>query len=166
MSLTETLPPDKVIGTPAEPRRGSWVQTERKGHEAWSQLVLKLPRAAALLHILVSRMGERNAVVIPQKLLAKMMGIHDRTVQRGIADLVAGKWIQVVRLNGPGTVCAYVINDRVAWGQPREQLCLSMFSATVVADICDQDDLQLDIGELRKIPIIYQAKEELKEAYQ
>lgn len=156
----ESLPPDKLLGLSAESRRGAWVQTERKGHEAWATLAMRAPRAAALMHIFVSRMGERNAVVIPQKLLAKMLGAHERTVQRGVADLVAGRWIQVVRLNGPGTVCAYVVNDRVAWGQPRDQLCLSTFSATVVADVEEQAEV-FNAAELRKIPLLYAGERQM-----
>ncbi|MNM83958.1 hypothetical protein D3C81_960300 [compost metagenome] len=33
--------------------------------------------------------------------------------------LEAERWIQIVKMNGPGTVAAYVVNDRVAWSQPR-----------------------------------------------
>lgn len=157
----ESPPHDKPLGLSADFRRGAWVQTERRGHEAWATLAVRSPRAAALMHIFVSRMGDRNAVVIPQKLLAKMLNSHERTVQRAIADLAHDKWIQVVRLNGPGTVCAYVVNDRVAWGQPRDELCLSTFSATVVADICEQTDTALEMGELRKIPMLYAGQRQL-----
>lgn len=154
-------PPDKSIGLPAESKTGTWVQTERKGHEAWAVLTVRKPRAAALMHLLVSKMGSRNAVVVPQKLLAKLLGTHERTIQRGVADLVAGKWIQVVRLNGAGTVCAYVVNDRIAWGQPRDQLCTSTFSATVIADIDEQTPAALEAGELRKIPMLYPGERQL-----
>ena len=113
------------------------------------------------MHLLVSKMGSRNAVVVPQKLLAKLLGTHERTIQRGVADLVAGKWIQVVRLNGAGTVCAYVVNDKIAWGQPRDQLCTSTFSATVIADLDEQTHDALEGGELRKIPMLYPGERQL-----
>lgn len=159
-----TKPPStdkKKIGVSANSKTGTWVQTERKGHEAWALLAVKKPRASALMHILVSKMGSRNAVVVPQKLLAKMLGTHERTIQRGIADLVAGKWIQVVRLNGAGTVCAYVVNDKIAWGQPRNQLCTSSFSATVIADFDEQTGSTTEAGELRKIPMLYPGERQL-----
>ncbi|WP_340070673.1 helix-turn-helix domain-containing protein, partial [Klebsiella pneumoniae] len=93
--------------------------------------IARKPRAAMLLHHLVAQMGHQNAVVVSQKTLAKMMGVTDRTVRAAITDLVAERWVSVVKLNGPGTVSAYVVNDRVAWGQPRDQLRLSVFSAAV-----------------------------------
>lgn len=148
------LPVVPELGAPATHKPGQWVQTERKAHEAWARLISKKPRAAELLHHMVAQMGHQNAVVVPQKVLAQLMGRSLDTVQRAIRDLVAEKWIEVVKL-GPGTVAAYVVNDRVAWGQPRDQLRLSMFSATVVADFADQDQPALPHADLRRIPTLY-----------
>lgn len=151
----------KTIGIPAKHKPGQWVQTERKAHEAWANLISRKPRAAELLHHLVAQMGHQNAVVVSQKVLAQMMGRSLRTVQYAIADLVAERWVSVVKLNGPGTVSAYVVNDRVAWGQSRDQLRLSMFSATVVADYDDQDESLLGHDELRRIPTLYPGEQQL-----
>ena len=150
-----------AIGAPATSNRATWVQTERKAHEAWAWLSMRKPRAAALMHHLVAKMGHQNAVVVSQKTLAKLMGCHLETVKRAITDLVAERWIQVVQLNGPGTVCAYVVNSRVAWGQSRDELRLSMFSAVVVADAEDQDPAALDNTELRRIPMLFPGEQQL-----
>ena len=150
-----------AIGTPVNHRPGQWVQTERKAHEAWAGLIARKPRAAMLLHHLVAQIGQQNAVVVSQKTLAKMMGVTDRTVRAAIADLVAERWISVVKLNGPGTVSAYVVNDRVAWGQSRDRLRLSVFSAAVVADFEDQEEALLGHGELRRIPVLYPGERQI-----
>jgi hypothetical protein len=150
-----------AIGVPAKNKPGQWVQTERKAHEAWANLIARKPRAAMLLHHLVAQMGHQNAVVVSQKTLGKLMGVTDRTVRSAVADLVAERWIQVIKMNGPGTVAAYVVNDRVAWGQPRDQLRLSVFSATVVADAEDQDTLTLEHAGLRRIPSLYPGEMQL-----
>ena len=142
------------IGRQVVSAKKTWVQTERAAHEAWAGLIARAPRAAMLLHHFVAIMG-KNAVVISQKTLAKMLGVTDRTVRSAIADLVAQRWISVVKLNGPGTVSAYVVNDRVAWGERRDNLPLSVFSATVVADQEDQEGALLGHGELRRIPSLY-----------
>ena len=149
------------IGTPAKNKIGQWVQTERKAHEAWASLIGRKPRAAMLLHHLVAQMGHQNAVVVPQKVLARLLKCSQETVKRAVADLVAERWVQVVKLNGPGTVNAYVVNDRVAWGQPRDQLRLSAFSATVVADHDDQDPATTDSTTLRRIPTLYPGEQQL-----
>lgn len=145
----------KEIGKPGPiATRNTWVQTERKAHEAWAELIGKKPRAAQLMHHLVACMGQQNAVVISQKLLSQMMGVTDRTVRSAVSDLVANKWISVVKLHGPGTVSAYVVNDKVAWGESRNNLHLSVFSANVIADRSDQD-LQLLGSDLRRIPTLF-----------
>lgn len=152
----------KSLGTKAITRPGTWVQTERKAHEAWGDLALKSPRAAALLHRLVAHMGHQNAVVINQKTLAEIMGCTVRTVQRAVADLVADKWIQAVNLGGAGTINVYVVNDRVAWGEKRSmQPHVSVFSAAVVARADEQDAITLDGPDLRRIPMLYPGEQQL-----
>lgn len=140
---------------------GTWVQTERVAHEAWAGLIARKPRAAQLMHLLVAQMGQQNAVVVSQKTLAKLMKCSLRTAQYAIADLSTERWIQVVKMNGPGSVAAYVVNDRVAWGQPRDQLRLSVFSATVIADAEDQTDDTLGSADLRRIPLLYPGERQL-----
>lgn len=148
------------LGVPIQHKPGQWVQTERKAHEAWANLIARKPRAAELLHHLVAQMGHQNAVVVPQGVLAKLMGRSLDTVQRAVRDLVAERWIQVVRI-GKGKEAAYVVNDRVAWGQPRDQLRLSVFSATVIADLADQDTASLDHVDLRRIPALFPGERQL-----
>jgi hypothetical protein len=149
-----------AIGKSSAYKPGQWVQTERKAHEAWAKLISRKPRAAELLHHLVAQMGDQNAVVIPQKVLAQLMNRSLPTVERAVRDLVTERWIQVVRL-GKGKEAAYVVNDRVAWGQPRDQLRLSAFSATVVADLEDQDTASLDHADLRRIPTLFPGERQL-----
>ncbi len=154
------MPNPIVMGKSSAHKPGQWVQTERKAHEAWAKLISRKPRAAELLHHLVAQMGEQNAVVIPQKVLAQLMGRSLPTVERAVRDLVSERWIQVIRL-GKGKEAAYVVNDRVAWGQPRDQLRLSVFSATVVADLADQDTASLDHVDLRRIPTLFPGERQL-----
>lgn len=151
----------KALGVPAASGRATWVQTERKAHEAWGRLAGKNPRAAALMHHLVARMGDQNAVVISQKTLAALLGVSVDTVKRGLQMLVAEKWIQIVKLNGPGTVAAYVVNSQVAFAERRETLHMALFSANVVADAADQDAATLTHGELRKIPMLFPGETQL-----
>ena len=54
----------KELGTPVSSGPRTWVQTERAAHEAWGNLTMKSPRAAALMHQLVANMGHQNAVVV------------------------------------------------------------------------------------------------------
>ncbi|MCB5946068.1 helix-turn-helix domain-containing protein [Acidocella sp. KAb 2-4] len=128
--------------------------------EAIGGLMSRKPTAARVLFKLIEYMGDRNAVVVSQKALAKMLEISDRTVKTAIADLTAERWIQSVKL-GPGTVNAYVINSRVAWAQKRDELRLSLFHATVVADHADQDLITMDDAPLRTVPVLYPGERQL-----
>ena len=157
-----TAPPEKLgrkAQIKAHEHGGSWVQTERSGHEAWARLAIKSPIAAAVMHTLTARMGDKNAVVISQKTIAALLGVTDRSVRTAVQLLTAEQWVQVIRLNGPGTVCAYVVNSRIAWAERRDKLCLSVFSANVVADADDQ--ISLDHGQLRQIPSLFVGERQL-----
>lgn len=136
------------------------MQTERAAHEAWAGLIGRKPKAAALLHHLVARMGRQNAVVVSQKVLATLVGCSVDTIQRSLQVLEAERWIQIVRI-GKGKEAAYVINDRVAWGQPRDQLRLSSFSATVIADAADQEPIALGAEPLQRIPALFAGEQQL-----
>lgn len=161
MKNAQGFAPPPAIGTPAKNEPGKWVQTERKAHEAWAELIGRKPRAAALLHHLVAQMGHQNAVVVSQKILSKLMGCSLRTVQYAVADLEAEQWIQIVKMNGPGTVAAYVVNDRVAFQGKRENMRFSLFSAAVIADADDQDAATLAHSDLRRMPSLFSGERQL-----
>lgn len=157
-------PPDSrnPVGASVVAGPKTWVQTERAAHEAWGRLTMKSPRAAAVMHHLVANMGQQNAVVIPQKTLARLVGCNERTVRRALDDLVEGNWIQVVQLGHAGTVNAYVVNAAVAWGEKRELIGqLAIFHARVVADAADQPTGSLERRELRRIPTLYPEERQL-----
>jgi len=148
--------PPTPLGAPVAADPKHWVQTERAAHEKWARLTIRTPIAAAILHKLVAVMGHQNAAVIPQKTLARMVGCHPRSVANAINTLVAEKWIQVVQIGPRGTVNAYVVNDRVAWGEARDLMPrLSAFSAVVIAEEADQDQTTMDQAPLNRIPFLY-----------
>src|SRR5260364_314064 len=148
------------IGVQVKNKPGQWVQTERKAHEAWANLIARKPRAAMLMHHLVAKMGHQNAVVISQKTLSSLW--EQAYGRPNMLFLISRQKNGFkLRMNGPGTVSAYIVNDRVAWGQARDQLRLSVFSATVVADIEDQDATTLQHDDLRRIPSLYPGERQL-----
>ena len=135
---------------------GNWVQTERAAHEAWGALIAKAPKAAQIMHVLVARVGEHNAVVVSQSTLMKLTRASRRTVQRALTVLVEDRWIEVRQVGQNGTVNAYIINDRVAWTGKRDGIRYSLFSASVIVSDEEQPDRdQLGQQEpLRRIPSI------------
>ncbi len=130
------------------------MQTERAAHEAWAALMRSSPRAAELMHHLVARVGEHNAVVISQDDLARMMGKSKRTVIRAAQDLAEANWIEIRQVGRSGGVNAYVINDRVAWSGKRDGIRYSLFSANVILSDKHQPDAE-KLGNqqpLRQLP--------------
>ncbi len=148
------------LGTRAKNQHGQCVQTEYKAHGAWANLIARKLRAAELSHHLIAHMGRQNAVVVPQRVLAKVMERSLDTVQRAVRDLFAVRWIQIVRISS-GKEAAYVANDREAWRQAHGQLRLSVFSATVITDTEDQNTASLDHVDLRRIPTSFPCERQL-----
>lgn len=132
--------------------RGTWVQTERAGHEAWAQLIHKNHRAAQLLHILVSKMDEKAALVASHKVLSDLCGVSIMTVRRSLAVLVEQNFIQTVRIGSErGGVLGYIVNSRIAWADSRDNLKYSSFSARVLVSSAEQT-APLEGPDLHQVP--------------
>ena len=147
------------LGVPDGTSRKTWVQTDRDAHVEWDGLIARSPIAARLAHRLVALMGSQNAVVVSQKTLATLLGCAERTVRYAVKELVAGRWIQVVRVGAAGPIHAYIVNDQIAWGEKRELIGrLSLFSARVVAAEAEQP-AAVEPVQLRRIPVLFPASE-------
>lgn len=150
---TRSIDPDSLKKAAKKP----WVQTDREVHEAWSELISSSPTAARLAHILVANMDNHNAVVASQATIGELMAmqgqkpVHRHTIRKAIQKLVEGKWIEVRQIGGKGGALAYIINDRVAWDRPRDQLRHSTFSANVILSSSEQLDEGTFDEPLRKI---------------
>jgi len=142
---------EKEVGLTSAPR-GAWVQTERAAHERWAKLSLSNPRASAVLHVMLSKMGRHNALVVSQKALSKMCGCSVRTLQYALKSLKDQNWIEVRQIGPTGTANAYIINDRVAWSGKRDGIRYSLFSAAVLVS----DDEQPDKDEIGNQPSLEQ----------
>ncbi|KJZ31267.1 replication protein [Paracoccus sp. S4493] len=148
---------------PQKPPHGSWVQTERAAHEAWAALITRSPVAARAMHVLTSRVGEHNAVILSQEALSNLVGCSERRLRDAVKLLAAENWIEIRRIGGRGTVNAYVINDRVAWAGARDGRRYSLFSATVIAVDDEQPDAN-ELGQqapLRQLPTMYPGEGQL-----
>jgi hypothetical protein len=148
---------------PDRQRRSRWVQTERAAHEAWALLTRKSALAAQIMHLLVARVGEHNAVVISQGTLAALTGASRRGVQKALRILIDDRWIELRQIGDRGTINAHVINDRVAWSGKRDGIRYSLFSAVVVLSEDEQPDRD-ELGRqepLRRVPSLYSGEQQL-----
>lgn len=136
----------------ATPKKDShhFVQTKMDSHRAWAHLCIKEPRASAVLHLLCSLMKYDHdpAIVISQKLIAKLLGCSERTIRRAVQVLEDNRWFEVERI-GSGNVNAYKLNKRVAYANGRDDTRYGVFSATVVVDQADQGEISEE--DLREV---------------
>lgn len=92
-----------------------------------------------------------NAVTISNEALSKILGISKRTVVRATKHLKENQYVQVIKI---GTSNTYVVNEQIAFagsaGQRR-----AVFSATVVAHECDQEEGWDEVKKLKAVPVIY-----------
>jgi hypothetical protein len=153
---------NKVIGVTTPPA-GTWVQIDRKAMEKWAKLTIENPRAAQLMHVILSNMGRNNAVVASQSTLAKMAGCCDRTVRRSLQVLKERNWVEVRQIGSTGAANAYIINDRVAWTGKRDGIRYSLFSASVLVSDDEQPDRdQLDNQPpLDEIPAMFAGEQQM-----
>lgn len=154
-----------MTNLPAKQLRGTWVQTERAAHEAWAHfLSLKGAVAASrVMHLLLARMGDNNAVVISQKAIAGLLSCDVRTVRRAVSMLKEHNWLEIRQIGDRGTVNAYVVNDRVAWTGKREGIRYSLFSAAVVISEDEQPDRD-ELGQqnaLHRVPDMFLGERQL-----
>lgn len=149
---------------PVTPSRQTFVQTERKAHINLGKLTMKHPTAGAILNTLVGLMDRQCAVCIAHETISKMLGgIHRTTIIKAMKVLKEGNWIQQVQIGRRGTVNVYLVNSAVAWADRRDNLKLSRFHATIIADAADQDQETLDLKfeDMQKVPFVVPPEEHL-----
>lgn len=142
---------------PSFPNPGhTWVQTDRKAHEAWGALIKQSPVAAQIMHIFASMLDNRtksveehgpNSVVMSQKNLARLTDRSLRGVQKALVLLEKQNWIQVRQIGGKGSVNAYTVNSRIAWHGHRDNIRHSIFDAVVFISEDEQKGERLENDE-------------------
>lgn len=130
------LPRDEFHLRLTKGSRGTWVQTERIALEAWARLATRAPKAAAVMHLLVARMGPNNLVRANQGELAKTVGCSRSTIQDALYRLRDMKWIHIEEVES-GAQRVYVVNARFAWFGARIPMTACLFAAPM--DLMEKD---------------------------
>lgn len=92
-----------------------------------------------------------NAVTISNEALASILGISKRTIIRATKHLKDHQYVQVVKV---GTSNTYVVNEQIAFAGSVGQR-KAVFSATVVAHECEQEEGWEQVKKLKAVPVIY-----------
>ena len=136
------------------PRIGHFAMVSDEALEEMDGLIKTFPMAARLLTKLVRHLpsGTSGVVVVSRKAMAELMDCSIPTVQRAVAVLKDGGWVQAMRVSG---AYALAINARVAWRGDRDDIPMAIFSATVIASRSEQDEDGLNPKPMKTVPITY-----------
>ena len=91
-----------------------------------------------------------NALTISNAALCKILGCSRTTVYRAVKYLESNNYVQVIRSGGTNT---YVVNEQICFaGRPGQRT--AVFSSTVIAHECEQNEGWDDVRKLRAVPVI------------
>jgi hypothetical protein len=131
---------------------GGYYMMSRAAEKNLRALQKENPTAALVFSVIRENMQMgTNAVTISNPVLAKILGKSARTVARATKHLAEHAYVQIVKVGNTNT---YVVNEQVAFAGSKGQR-KAVFSATVVAHECEQDEGWDQVKRLKAIPIIY-----------
>lgn len=111
------------------------------------------PSAALVFSVIRENMQTgSNAVTVSNSALGRILGKSPRTIARATKHLADHAYVQVVKTGNTNT---YVVNEQIAFaGSPGQRK--AVFSSTVVAHECEQDEGWDEVKKLKTIPVIYE----------
>lgn len=101
-----------------------------------TQLIIKEPKAAAILNFMFEMMDRTNGLVCSYAVFQNRFNISKATVQRAISVLKEGGFIYVYK-SGSGNV--YTVNPQLAWKSYGKNRKYCDFPATVILDYDEQE---------------------------
>jgi hypothetical protein len=132
---------------------GGYYMMSRAAEKNLRSLQKENPTAALVFSVIRENMQiGTNAVTISNPVLAKILGKSPRTVARATKHLADHAYVQIVKIGNTNT---YVVNEQVAFAGSVGQR-KAVFSATVVAHECEQEEGWDQVKKLKAIPIIYE----------
>lgn len=138
----------------------TFVQLERSALLPWERLIAQDALAARLLARLLVKINRRNAIVMSQSMMAKMLKTSPSSIKRAVRVLREGNWIRSVRV---GNMTVLVVSRDVVWTDNRElRTRVAEFDALIFADAGEQDADTLDPPKpLNQVPFVVPPEEAL-----
>lgn len=93
-----------------------------------------------------------NAVTISNPALAKILAKSSRTIARATKHLSDHAYVQVIKTGNTNT---YVVNEQIAFAGSVGQR-KAVFSSTIVAHECEQEEGWDKMKKLKTIPVVYE----------
>ncbi|HGK4901228.1 TPA: plasmid replication initiator-like protein [Yersinia enterocolitica] len=132
---------------------GGYYMMSRAAEKNLRALQKENPTAALVFSVIRENMQiGTNAVTISNPVLATILGKSARTIARATKHLAEHAYVQIVKVGNTNT---YVVNEQVAFAGSVGQR-KAVFSATVVAHECEQEEGWEQVKKLKAIPVIYE----------
>lgn len=150
----DTLQEERRLAAATKNRvTGGYYMMSRMAEKNLRTIQRQSPSAGLVFSVIRENMQiGTNAVTISQAALGKILGLSRSTISRATKYLAENKYVQIVKV---GNVSTYVVNERIAFAGSAGQR-KAVFSATVVAHECEQEEGWEDVKKLKALPVIYE----------
>ena len=153
-NTVDTLNEERRLAAATKNRvHGGYYMMSRAAEKNLRALQIANPSAALVFSVIRENMQiGTNAVAVSNTALCKIIGKSRATVTRAIKHLADHNYVDIVKI---GTTNTYVVNEQVAFaGSPGQRK--AVFSATVMAHECEQEEGWDQVKKLKAVPVIYE----------
>lgn len=153
-NTVETLKEERRLNAATKNRvPGGYYMMSRAAEKNLRAIQRDNPTAALMFSVIREHMQiGTNALTISQAAICKILGTSRTTVYRASKYLAENNYVQLVKT---GNVTTYVVNEQVAFsGNPGQRK--AVFSTTLVAHECEQDEGWNEVKKLKAVPVIYE----------
>lgn len=149
----DTLQEERRLAAAAKNRvPGGYYMMSRAAEKNLRAIQRDNPTAALMFSVIREHMQiGTNALTISQAVLCKILGSSRTTIYRASKYLAENNYVQLIKT---GNVTTYVVNEQVAFAGSAGQR-KAVFSTTLVAHECEQDEGWSEVKKLKSVPIIY-----------
>lgn len=153
-NTVDTLNEERRLAAATKNRvHGGYYMMSRAAEKNLRALQIANPSASLVFSVIRENMQiGTNAVAISNTALCKIIGKSRATVTRAIKHLADHNYVDIVKI---GTTNTYVVNEQVAFAGSAGQR-KAVFSATVVAHECEQEEGWEQVKKLKAVPVIYE----------
>ena len=132
---------------------GGYYMMSRQAEKNLRALQKANPTASLIFSVIRENMQiGSNAVTVSNSALCQIVGKSRATVTRAIKHLSTHNYVQIIKV---GNVNTYVVNEQIALAGSAGQR-KAIFSATVVAHECEQEEGWDQVKKLKAVPVIYE----------
>lgn len=153
-NTVDTLNEERRIAAATKNRvTGGYYMMSRAAEKNLRVIQRDNPSAALMFSVIREHMQiGSNAVTVSQAALGKILNLSRSTISRGSKYLADNKYVQIIKT---GNVSTYVVNEQVAFAGSAGQR-KAVFSSTVIAHECEQEEGWEDVTKLKAVPVIYE----------